>query len=170
MANINWTEDQDQYLIENYKGTPLAVLVKFLNKTEDAIRWRASYLHVTKPKGNEWSTDDIEYLKKNKGNMTYQDLAYYLGRTKSAVANKILDLNIISKRQSKSEDVESGIPYSGSITRQYVEKVSTMEVGDSFLFPISDRQILRNAIKSFPERYFRTKKVDDFSRRVWRLF
>jgi len=67
------------------------VLVDKLNRTAEAIQWKASQLCLTLEE-NYWSEKDVTFLLKNREWMTYDELAEELRRTRPAIAHKIQEL------------------------------------------------------------------------------
>lgn len=102
--------------------------------------------------------------------MDLQELSIKLNRSISAIRKKAGLLNI-SKNYTKinSEIIEKAVPYFKGKTGEFMQMLNNMEVGDSFQYPIDDRQTLQNCINKFADKLFRTKDIDGVTRRVWRL-
>lgn len=56
--------------------------------------------------GKSWTTEELNFIKKNAKEMTYAELAENLGRTKRATGNKVRDLGLADfiKKESKIMD------------------------------------------------------------------
>jgi hypothetical protein len=177
MNQKHWTETDDEYLKDNYGNIPLVQICNHLNRSAYSVRWRASYLGIAllASTRKEWTKDEMVFLAENCATHTYQELAALLGRGLSSVAHKVAQLKITQVYQHDKDnddsDIEGDIPYRKGKANEFMRKMSKMKVGDSFLFPASEYQTIRNMIKYFPERYYRTKteETDVEIKRIWRL-
>ena len=61
MDNYKWTQQDEQYLIDNYNKLTVSEIAKYLNRTESAIMTKAYKLDVTNP--NIWTNEEVELLK-----------------------------------------------------------------------------------------------------------
>lgn len=61
MDNYKWTQQDEQYLIDNYNKLTVFEIAKYLNRTESAIMTKAYKLDVTNP--NIWTNEEVELLK-----------------------------------------------------------------------------------------------------------
>ena len=59
--NPRWTENEINYLKENYYSIPINELSKHLNREPSAIQTKACKLKITN--NGVWSDEEIEYLK-----------------------------------------------------------------------------------------------------------
>lgn len=176
MNQKHWTESEDEYLRQHYGLVPLNQITQFLDRSIYAVRWRASFLKLTESqKSKTWSKDEMIFLSENAASHTYSELAALLGRSVSSVAHKISELKITQLYSNDTEnddsDIEGNVPYRKGKSNEFLRKLSKMKIGDSFLFPASEYQTIRNMLKYFPERYYRTKteETDGEVKRIWRL-
>jgi DNA-binding MarR family transcriptional regulator len=88
-----WTKEDTQYLIDNYEAykNETKALAKKLNRSEDAIQWKASKLGLTQ-KENYWSEKEVAFVIKNREYLTYVEMADHLNRTRPAIAHQIQEL------------------------------------------------------------------------------
>lgn len=92
--NKHWSEEDTQYLIDNYKGgnrEQIRGLITKLNRTAEAIQWKASKLGLSLPE-NYWTDKEISFLVNNRRRLTHQDIADQLGRTRPAITHKVQEL------------------------------------------------------------------------------
>lgn len=167
--NKHWSNEDTAFLRENYGILPIDELANRLARSEEAVRWRASDLGLTKKKLN-WSKDELILLAENLSSHTYEELAAKLGRTVRSVAHKVSELKIARNfKAPKLEALESDITYYKGKAGEYKALLSAMEVGQSFAYPTDEKQTIRNQILYFPDRVYRTRQIDATTRRVWRL-
>lgn len=97
IMNSRWTEEEINYLKENYYKKSLNEMSEYLNRNTSAIKTKACKLNITK--NQMWTEEEIEYLKNNYKTKTYQELSNNLpGRTKAAIDLKI---NKLGYKKSK---------------------------------------------------------------------
>lgn len=171
--NKNWSKADVDYLKESYSKLTINELVLRLERSEEAIRWQASQLGLTKPK-NYWARHEIQFIVENISTLTIKEMAEKLGRTPTGV-NKKVQLLKISRHPFMADDsalsaLEKNIPFYKGKTGEYGFLLSKMNVGESFVYPTEDRQTIQNCILKLPDKIFRTRKEDEITRRVWRLF
>lgn len=97
MKNPRWTQEEDAYLIKNYRrrDSNWNDLLKKINHSKEAIIIRASKLGLTIKQKN-WSKDEIKELKKEYPNRKVSEIAKKTDRTENAI-RKILSENNIKK-------------------------------------------------------------------------
>lgn len=91
----DWTEAQEKQLKKLYPTTNNDVLAKMLNRTESAIRAKATKMRLKKA-DRFWDKSEEDFILKNVTVMSYPEIAKKLKRTKWAVINKYREL--IGKR------------------------------------------------------------------------
>lgn len=87
--NRKWTQEEDQYIIDNASITTVDVLANKLNRTQYAIANRVQYLrddghHVylkRRPRIPEWTAQEDGYIKCNRHRMSIKRIADGLGRS-----------------------------------------------------------------------------------------
>lgn len=87
---VRWTEDENQYLINNYADTDIKELVKHLKKSSTLIYTRAGKLGLSKTRRHrKWSEEDVEFLKNNRFELSKNELATKLNRSENAIMQKL---------------------------------------------------------------------------------
>jgi len=165
--NKHWSEEEQQYLSSNYGIVKMKELMAHLHRRNDSIRQMAMTLGLTKKK-TYWTLDDITFLKANKGKMTLQEIAERIGKTKRAVAHKIAYLTAESRHLGELS-FDNNVPYYPTKAFEYRNMLGTMEIGQSFEYPASERQTVQNQLQIFPDRLFKSRLITETTRRIWRL-
>lgn len=120
MAWRKWTDNELDYLNENYSNVLYSDLVKYFNRTKKAIRRKANGLGlkknkdcrsktmvcVSKKKKNAWSDNGIRFLLNNYKKMEYKDIANVLNKTEMAIRHKCSSLNLIKIRNWTKNEIE----------------------------------------------------------------
>lgn len=102
-----WTKKEEQIVKEEFNSTSIKQLAKQLGRTENAIKTRAYTLGLIISEENrprtKWTQEEIDYIKKNVKNKTYEEIGEYLGRSSAAIASKASSLKISKSplRQSR---------------------------------------------------------------------
>lgn len=89
-----WTNEEIEFLKENFATMMHKELGEALNRTEQAVRAKCFELNLYK-KEYPWTDKELEYLKTNYKNMTYRQIGKELGRTVDAVRSKAAILGIV---------------------------------------------------------------------------
>lgn len=92
MNNRKWTEQELNFLIENYCLENKEYCAKELNRTISSIDSKASRLGLKA--GYTWSIEDVAFLKENYLNIGRAACAKLLGRTVGSIAAKAHDLGL----------------------------------------------------------------------------
>lgn len=107
-AIVNWTEEEEKKLIELYPNHSNLHIAKMLNKTKASIDKKGALLELKKSinyrkkisrqnnqnKRHAWSIDEIEFLKVNFSEKTYNEIAEALNRTPNAVSQKARQISL----------------------------------------------------------------------------
>lgn len=95
-ANI-WTDEEVKILVDNYSVKPMSeIKVLFPGRTQYAILGQAkkhglkSYFYLNRC----WTDEEIEYLKTNYIDKSYEDMSNEIGRTVVAIKVKMYLLNL----------------------------------------------------------------------------
>lgn len=95
MILMRWTDEEVEFLKENYWKVSWDVLTEELGRSVGAIQRKASYLKITKPKPKEeWTEFEDEFIKENYKNMKYKEIAEILGRNVFLVKKRGRELNL----------------------------------------------------------------------------
>lgn len=170
MRNKHWTDEDIAFLKANYKKIKVEKIGKIIDKSESAIRWKASQLGLT-DKPDYWRIEEIKYIAENYSSLTIEEMALYLKRTAKSVIAKIYDLRVTKTLHYDvdTSNIEDKVPFYKGKSGEYRELLKAMQPGQSFEYPKEERQTLQNQIRAFPDRYYRTREIDANIRRVWRL-
>lgn len=109
MSRKRWTEEEEEYLRNNYENKTNKELAEKLNRTVGAVQKRAEKLKIAqKRKKQSWTKGEEEYLIKNYKYKTNKELARELERTATSVARKKhdLELRIQYENTQNEEEIE----------------------------------------------------------------
>ena len=96
----NWTQDEIDFLKENYDILTQEEISSILNRTIKSIQKKMSYLGIKKYIRNDnWSQDEINFLKENYSNVSNEELMNILNRTDRAIRAKAVSLNLYKDLQ-----------------------------------------------------------------------
>ena len=165
-TNKHWSDEDKEYLTENYGTLKMRELMAHLHRRNDSIRQMAMTLGLTRQMAY-WSLDDTIFLKANQGKMTHAEIADVVGKTSKAVAHKIAYLN--AESQFDELPLDKDVSYYPTKALEFKKMLGAMEVGQSFEYPIDERQTVQNQSRLFPDRLFRSKLMTETTRRIWRL-
>jgi DNA-binding CsgD family transcriptional regulator len=103
----SWTPEEDAYLRENYGTKTRREIADALDRTIPLVGWRAAKLGLTREfrnmdKARPWTRGDDALLRKLFGELTYEEIARRLDRTRAAVVGRAVRLGL-SKRGAKKE-------------------------------------------------------------------
>lgn len=171
MGGSRWLEKEVTYLKENYNVVAIKEIAIHLKRSENTIRIKAKSLGITQSKNAPYTGDENSYILNNIGKKSLIEIAHDIGRTISAVRKKAILLKQIEiTKSNKTYEFDSSISfYEDGLASQYRDMLAKMQVGESFEYPAKERQTLANQIQLFHTRIYRTKMVDETTRRVWRL-
>jgi hypothetical protein len=93
-----WTEDEREFLRNNYKKIPIGEIAHKLNRTIDSIKNTASRMGVCSARSKPWTDEDEVFLRTKYPKMQVKDIALALGRSKESVSGKISRIGL-SKRK-----------------------------------------------------------------------
>lgn len=137
-----------------------------LQRRNDSIRQMAMTLGLTREQ-IYWTLNDTIFLKENKNKLSYQEIADNIGKSKKAVAHKIAYMS--AESQFDELPLDSNVSYYPTKALEFKKMLQAMEVGQSFEYPVSERQTVHNQSRLFPDKLFRSKLMTETTRRIWRL-
>ncbi len=170
--NKRWTDEDRQFVIDNYNSMGVRELAQITGRTEDSLRQFASQQRLTsRNKADAWTREDLLFVQKKYRKMSVSEIAIQLGRTKNSVAHKITLMNVAVSMLPTVDTsaIENGVPYYEGKQSEYRALMLAMNVNDSFEYPTDERQSIANCMPYFQDRLFKTKKIDDNTRRIWRV-
>lgn len=100
--NNNWTNEQIQYLMDNYKGKTQKELASYLKKSHTTVSKKMIELGIktTYKERHNWNEKEIQFIKDNYMSMTYKEMALRLNRPQVSVEQKARKIGI-----NKSEEM-----------------------------------------------------------------
>lgn len=102
-----WTEEDDDFLINNYRKMRYEEIGDYLGRSKYAVVTRAGKLGLKKITKKRWRKDEEEFLRSNYEQMTYKELSNYLGENVKSVRTKCHSLGLVRERNIYSnEEIE----------------------------------------------------------------
>lgn len=103
-----WTESEKQFLIENSENYSITQLAAMFNRSKRNISTTIYLMGLkARPPANKWYKEDLEFLKNNYKDMTYQQIGEALKRSEGAIHAKLMRLglakNFCVDRKTKSK-------------------------------------------------------------------
>lgn len=157
-----------EYLIVNYNNKKPKEIADYLGRSISSIQSKASEMGLTK-KHNYWSEKEIAFLKQNiDKNAKY--ISKHINKSKAQIVYKKAHLKSIEIRKTEVDCIDKNVPFSKEgVINQFIDILSVMEVGDSFELPTKEYSSYILAKNHLPKKIFSTKRIDQKTRRVWRL-
>jgi len=90
--NKNWSEDEIQFLKNNYTTMSYKRIGELLGRTDGAIRAKMHDLQLIKK--TFWSEDELTFLKENYQLLTYKELSEHLQRSEDAIQLKLRKIGL----------------------------------------------------------------------------
>ena len=119
----NYTNEQIEYITENYNNMTVKEIAIALNKSEGSVSNAARKLGLLKQSHKPWSNEEIEYLKNNYIQKTSEEIAKYLGRTVHSINAERDRLNLIRNENWKNEEINFLKNNFHSMTHEEIGKV-----------------------------------------------
>ena len=91
MKGIKWTDEETEYLKNNWHDKPIKEILKTLGRTKNAVTQKAYKLELiatSRAAHKTWSKKEMEYLEDKWGSVSMQSIAKKLNRTPSAIQQK----------------------------------------------------------------------------------
>ena len=132
-----WSKSDIDYLIENYKALSISELCNKLNRSEDAIRWQASYCGLTNEKPKIYTSDEVKFISENMGKIPIYKIALHLYRSAKGVKNQITKIkqieNVKNYENTAEFEFDKNVPFGIGKHFEFKTMLNSMNVGDSFL-------------------------------------
>lgn len=109
-----WTDDQKDFLRENYKKLSYAEIAGLLGKPVGHVKSQASNLHITVTRA--WPEKHLQILRELYADTSTQEIADQIGRKLSTVYSMAKNLGL-----QKSEEFQNS-PLSGRLTKYNAEE------------------------------------------------
>lgn len=163
-----WTKEDDDFIIEHFKEISIKEISKKLQRTENSIHLRASFLGLTQKRSAGWTEEEVKLLHTDR---PIVEIARMIGRSVSAVNKKraIERSKIKYYEYIDTSAIERNVPLIDRFSRssQYLAMLQKMNVDESFEYPKNEHSILRNQILMIHDKKFITKKWTEDTRRCW---
>ena len=161
---IQWTEDKEKYLKENYASTDTGKLADELDTTKIGVKTKARRLGVSKSNKHDFSGHElelIERLNRRENSWTTEDIADYLGLNYDQVSNAIkrYDLSQYSCRQFEEEELE--------FIRENYQDLTNEELGEELERNTAVVGAKKNELGIFETPYY-SDEEEEFIRGNWR--
>lgn len=174
MQKRRWTKEEIEFLTDNYKSLPMPDLVEKLGRSDDSIRWQASYCGLTDEKPKNYLPEEVNFIRDNMDKMPIYKIALHLGRSAKGVKNQITKIkqmeNVQNYEKTVEYEFEKNVPFGIGKHYEFKTMLNSMKVNESFEYLQSERATMSNVISLFQEKIFKSKKIDVNTRRVWRIF
>lgn len=158
------------YITENYHKKSVKQIANHLDRSVSSIQSIAHNLGVTK-KNVFWTKAEIEILQLNI-NLPPSELITLLTKKSAAqITYKKSHINYYNKLKTKDvSGIDSDVPIpKHPIILKYIEHCNSIDPGQSFEFPGADKFYLNAAVRELAHKRFVTRRVDDTTRRIWRI-
>ena len=111
----HWTKKEVSFLKENYKKIKTSVLANTLNRTVNAVHFKAVNLglvtkrspriitetvKIKEPNRNSWTNKEVKFLRQNYKKMSLKELSDKLGRSIGSVSGKLFGLKLKKGRNT----------------------------------------------------------------------
>lgn len=104
-----WTEEEIQYLKDNYADTDNEILAKQLNRSKAAIYIKSNYLGLNKEDtAQKWTEEEVQYLKENYAETDNETLVKNLNRKIGTIRSKAYRFNL---RKKEKIQLETGMKF-----------------------------------------------------------
>lgn len=166
-----WEEDEIEYLITNYDRLSQKEIAEFLGRTISAVSSYAYELGITR-RNDFWKKEELQLLSENFDKPLSELSKLITTKNKNQIVYKRHHIKFKSNRNVRDEEnIESGIAFSrGTKITRYIEVLNALKIEESFEFPKKEYTYFLEARNLIPDKFFKTKKSSDETRRAWRLF
>ena len=96
-----WTEEEIQFLKENYQKMTYYEISKRLGKSYASVCIKINRLELKKQKRTNWSEEEERFIIENYPRLSVKEIADALGRPKTSVSSKIRELRKKGKIKSR---------------------------------------------------------------------
>lgn len=104
-----WTEEEINYLKENYADMDNETLAKKLNRSKGAINTKSHYLGLNKEDtAQKWTEEEVRYLKENYAETDDETLVKNLNRKIGTIRSKAYRFNL---RKKEKIQLETGMKF-----------------------------------------------------------
>ena len=102
----NYTEEELEYIRENYNNMTTNELAAKLNKSIGSINNATRKMGLVKQPHNKWTDAEIEFLKNNYINMTSEEISCHINHTVDAVNAMRDKLNLVRNKNWSEDEIQ----------------------------------------------------------------
>lgn len=102
----NYTQEELEYIKENYINMTAQELAAKLNKSIGSINNVTRKMGLIKQQHNKWSNEEIAFLKNNYLNMTSEEISHYVNHTVDAINTMRDKLNLVRNQNWSNEEIQ----------------------------------------------------------------
>lgn len=118
----NYTQEELNYLKDNYLDKNVKELAKILGKTSGSISYAIRELGLLKQKHQPWSDEEIQFLKDHYIDMTSEEISQHINHSVNAINTQRDRLHLIRNNLWEENEVE--------FLRNNFSKMSYKEIGN----------------------------------------
>ena len=102
----NYTEEEIQYIENNFSKMTVKQIATNLNKKESSIYNAIRKLGLIKQEHNRWTDEEISFLKANYINMTSEEISHYIKHSVDAINTMRDRLNLVRNKNWSNEEIQ----------------------------------------------------------------
>lgn len=102
----NYTEDEIQYIKNNFVRMTIKQIANNLNKKESSVYNVVRKLGLIKQEHNKWTDEEIEFLKDNYIRMTSEEISNYINHSVDAINTMRDKLNLVRNQSWSNEEIQ----------------------------------------------------------------
>lgn len=106
MSGRRWTEEEIEFLKENYEKEKPEKIAEELSRSLSSVYCKAQSLNLSSKRcgyGRKWTSEEEKYLKENYSELPPQKIADELDRSLNSVYGKAKNLDLKSSRRGSGE-------------------------------------------------------------------
>ena len=102
----NYTEDEIQYIKNNFVSMTIKQIANNLNKKESSVYNIVRKLGLVKQEHNKWTDEEIAFLKDNYICMTSKEISNYINHSVDAINTMRDKLNLVRNQSWSNEEIQ----------------------------------------------------------------
>lgn len=102
----NYTEEEIQYIKNNFSNMTIKQIANNLNKKDSSVYNVVRKLGLIKQKHNKWTEEEIHFLKSNYVNMTSEEISHYIKHSVDAINTMRDRLNLVKNKNWLNEEIQ----------------------------------------------------------------
>lgn len=164
----NWSEDELEYLVENYFILEKKDIATFLGRSLTAILSKGNEIGLSK-KNDYWNKNELELLRDNFNKSLDFIIKKIPSKSKSQIIykkNHIKQIDDIRLEEDISSDVDF---FKKNKQNRMFNLLNVLNVGESFEIENKDYPNFISSRVLIKDKIFKSKKETDLTKRVWRI-